>query len=134
MHKLGYWEGKISRSGEKCSIQLSKKKFSLVTPTSSPDGNNMKRCNAFDSKEDEDLDVNFQNLKLQNKQGSYITTTLSGGSAKGSKVRKVPAKAGSSRQSMIQLSSAVRGGGGGRGPFVSPVKKENLLAGEVREV
>ena len=121
----------VSRSGEKCSIQLSKKKFSLVTPTSSPDGNNMKRCGAFDSTEDEDLDVNFQNLKLQNKQGSYITTTLSGGSAKGSKVRKVPAKAGSSRQSMIQLSSAVRGGGGGREHFMSPIKKESLLALEV---
>ena len=118
----------VGRSGEKCSIQLRKKKFSLVTPTSSPDGNNMKRCDAFDSKEDEDLDVNFQNLKLQNKQGSYITTTLSGGSAKGSKVRKVPAKAGSSRQSMIQLSSAVRGGGGGRGHFMSPVKKGKFVS------
>ena len=118
----------VGRSGEKCSIQLRKKKFSLVTPTSSPDGNNMKRYDAFDSKEDEDLDVNFQNLKLQNKQGSYITTTLSGGSAKGSKVRKVPAKAGSSRQSMIQLSSTVRGGGGGRGHFMSPVKKGKFVS------
>ena len=88
----------------------------------------MKRCGAFDSTEDEALDVNFQNLKLQNKQGSYITTTLLAGSAKGSKVRKVPAKAGNSRQSMIQLSSAVRGGGGGRGHFMSPVTKGKFVS------
>ena len=71
--------------------------------------------------------LNLQSLKEDNKLGSYVNQAQGGSASKQAKSRKTPAKAGSSRQSMLPLVFPARGGGAGRGNMMSPVKRGKFV-------
>ena len=82
--------------------------------------------------------LNLQSLEEDNKLGSYVNKVQGGSASKQGKSRKTPAKAGSSRQSMLPLGAPARGGGAGHRNMMSPVKKGKLVnsgsAGSVSNV
>ena len=71
--------------------------------------------------------LNLQSLKEDDKLGSYVNQAQGGYASKQAKSRKTPAKAGSSRQSMLPLGAPARGGGAGHRNMMSPVKKEKFV-------
>ena len=108
------------------SISLKDKKVFLVSPASSPVEDFKLRQVPLDCLADVSEKFKLQSLKEDDKLGSYVNQAQGGYASKQAKSRKTPAKAGSSRQSMLPLGAPARGGGAGHRNMMSPVKRGNL--------
>ena len=108
------------------SVILKDKKVFLVSPASSPVEDFKLRQVPLDCLADVSEKLKLQSLKEDDKLESYVNQAQGGYASKQAKSRKTPAKAGSSRQSMLPSGGPARGEGAGHGNMMSPVKGGNL--------
>ena len=120
------------------SVILKDKKVFLVSPASSPVEDFKLRQVPLDCLADVSEKLKLQSLKEDDKLESYVNQAQGGYASKQAKSRKTPAKAGSSRQSMLPLGAPARKGGAGHRNIMSPVKKGKFVnsgsAGSVSNV